>query len=112
MKNRYRHLVLLASGLAAGPALAALPTVSNPSRGDPGDNFIKLMQDYAFDILVVAGLLIGTIAFLRVCANMVGVYGEIHEGKKKWSDMGSHAMAGVLLLVFVVFMLTKAAAVL
>lgn len=112
MNYLYRRFLLLAAGLAAGPAMANLPTVSNPSRGTSGDNFIKLLQDYAYDIGLVIGLLIGTVVLFRVCMNMVGIYGEIHEGKKKWGDMGAHAAAGVLLLVFVVFLLTKAASVL
>jgi len=57
------------------------------------------------------GLILGTIAFLAVAKNMIATYNEIGEGKKTWGDMGMHGGMGVLLLVFVVYLLTQAATV-
>lgn len=93
-------------------ALAALPTVAPPSNNATGGDFKKLLQGYALDFAILAGLLLSTYALIRVCMNLVGVYGEVHEGKKKWGDMGTHAVAGVLLLVMCVYLLDQAAKVL
>ena len=60
---------------------------------------------------IVLGLILGTIAFLAVAKNMIATYNEIGEGKKTWGDMGMHGGMGVLLLVFVVYLLTQAATV-
>lgn len=90
---------------------SGLPTTAPPSTG-ASTNYIDMMQGYAFDIFIVAGLLIGTVAFIMVARNVVQVYGEIADGRKTWGDMGSHAIAGVLLLVFVIYMLTEASTVL
>ena len=56
-------------------------------------------------------MILGTIAFLAVARNMISTYNEIGDGKKTWGDMGMHGGMGVLLLVFVVFLLTEASTV-
>ena len=61
---------------------------------------------YIFPVVIL-----GTIAFLAVAKNMIATYNEIGEGKKTWGDMGMHGGMGVLLLVFVVYLLTQAATV-
>lgn len=93
-------------------AFAALPTVSNPTTTVQSGDFIGLIQAYAKDIGVVAGLVIGFLAMVIVAKNMIGVYNEIGAGKKTWGDMGIHGGMGVLLLVFVVYLLTEAAKIL
>tara|TARA_R110002167_G_scaffold204404_11_gene408596 strand:+ start:11561 stop:11902 length:342 start_codon:yes stop_codon:yes gene_type:complete len=96
---------------AATSANAALPTTAAPTNAAADGDYIGLLQGYAFDIGILLGLAIATIAFIVVSSNMIGVYKEIGAGKKTWSDMGMHGGMGVLLLVFVVFLLTEAAAI-
>lgn len=114
LKNMFTasRLFLLTLLLTPGLASAALPTTSNPSRNTTQGNYIQLFQNYAYDIFIVVGLLIGTIAFIRVVMNLISTYGEIQQGKKTWGDMGAQGVFGVLLLVFTVYMLTEAATVL
>lgn len=114
VKQQVRNAAAIAATVAfcVSPAQAALPTVAPPKAGNPNGNFILLMQYYALDFAILAGLMLSTYALIRVVMNLVGVYGEIHDGKKKWGDMGTHAVAGVLLLVLSVYLLDQAANVL
>lgn len=95
--------------LAATNAHAALPDTADPSNAAADGDYIGLMKGYAYDILIVVGLILGTLAFVAVAKNCLATYSEISTGKKTWSDMGMQGMFGVLLLVFVVYLLTEAA---
>lgn len=112
-----KALTRIASGLVAATTLAAvnvqaaLPTTADPTNAPSDGNYIELLKGYAYDIGIVVGLIVGTIAFLVVANNCIGVYKEIGTGKRTWGDLGSHGAFGVLLLVFVVYLLTEAASV-
>lgn len=111
-KNKMAAMkVALASMMffAFSNAHAALPDTADPTNAAADGDYIGLLQGYAFDIAIVLGLILGTIAFLAVAKNMIAVYNEIGAGKKTWGDMGMHGGMGVLLLVFVVYLLTEAA---
>jgi integrating conjugative element membrane protein (TIGR03745 family) len=109
----HRSGILLMGLLISGErAMAALPTTAEPSRGAEDGNYIKLMQDYAYDIFIFIGLAVATLAFFAVSKNTIGAYGEVQDGKGTWGQLGINFGAGVLLLVFVVFLLTEAAAIL
>lgn len=94
--------------MAFSSAHAALPTTADPSNAAADGDYIGLIKGYAYDVLILGGLVIGAIAFYIVAGNMISVYKEIGAGKKQWGDMGMHALFGVLLLVFVVYLLTEA----
>lgn len=87
---------------------AALPATADPTNAAADGDYIGLLKGYGFDIAIALGLFLGTIAFLAVAKNMVAVYTEIGAGKKTWGDMAMHGGMGVLLLVFVVYLLTEA----
>lgn len=114
LKHRCQQGVALLAGLmiSSGQALAQLPTTAPPSRGTTAGNYIQLMQDYAYDIFIFLGLAMATLAFFAVSKNTIGAYGEVQDGKGTWGQLGLNFGAGVLLLVFVVFLLTEAAAIL
>lgn len=109
--SRANALVAAAPFLLVARAEAALPTTADPTNAPSDGNYIELLKGYAFDIGIVVGLIVGTIAFLVVANNCIGVYKEIGTGKRTWGDLGSHGAFGVLLLVFVVYLLTEAASV-
>lgn len=111
MKKLFSALVTGFAMAAATSANAALPTTAAPTNAAAAGDYIGLLQGYAFDIGIVIGLVLGTIAFLAVAKNMIATYNEIGAGKKTWGDMGMQGGMGVLLLVFVVFLLTEAAGV-
>lgn len=91
---------------------AALPTTAPPTRGDGGGNFITLLQNYAFDIAIFAGLAIAAVLFFIVSKNVMGTYSQISEGRATWGGLGMQAVVGVLLLVFIIFLMAQAATVL
>ena len=93
-------------------AYADLPTTSDPSRGATDGNFIELLQNYSFDIFILAGLGLSTFAFFLVAKNVLGAYSEVSNGKGTWGAVSLHGGVGVLLLVLVVFLLTQAAGIL
>ena len=90
-------------------AFAQLPTQADPDSGAirPG-NIIDAVKFYAKDIFLVAGLIIATVIFIVVTTNAISVYKEIRDGRRTWGDLGMHAGAGAVLIVFVVFLLTQA----
>lgn len=114
MKNIQRKISLFFVLLAVSfqNAWADLPTTAAPSRGTEDGNFIKLLQDYAYDILIFGGLAVATVAFFIVAKNVLSTYSEVSSGKSTMGQVAMHAGVGVLLLVFIVFLLTEAAAIL
>ena len=114
--NRQRIVLLFTSlmlGAGTTGALAqGLPTTAPPSRGSTDGDYISLMQDYAFDIGVFIGLALATLAMIIVVKNTMGAYSEVQDGKGTWGQLGINFGAGVLLLVFIVFLLTEAATIL
>lgn len=115
LKNNIHKLmtgVLTAFLAVANPAFAALPTTSAPTRTTTDGNFIELLQNYAYDILILGGLLLATIGFFLVVKNIFAAYTQIPEGKSTWGAVGMHAGGGVLILVLIIFLLTEAAAIL
>jgi integrating conjugative element membrane protein (TIGR03745 family) len=101
-------LVVAAAAWAANVS-AQLPTQADPDSGAvrPG-NIIDAVKFYAKDIFLVAGLIIATVIFILVTTNAIAVYKEIRDGRRTWGDLGMHAGAGAVLIVFVVFLLTQA----
>jgi integrating conjugative element membrane protein (TIGR03745 family) len=112
--NRYQTgaAAVAAFVLLASNAMAQLPTTAPPTRGSTAGNYIQLMQDYAYDIFIFIGLALATLAFFAVSKNVLGAYGEVQDGKGTWGQLGINFGAGVLLLVFVVFLMTEAATIL
>jgi len=90
-------------------AYAALPDTADPSNAASDGDYIGLIKGYAFDVAIVLGLVLAVVAFLAVASNMISVYNEIGTGRKTWGDMGMHGGMGVLLLVFVVYLITESA---
>lgn len=94
-------------------AYADLPDLAEPSQGaaDGGD-FIGWLRGYMYDILVFGGLLVAAIALFVVAKNVMSAYGEVQDGKGSWGNFAVNIVVGVVLLVFIVFLMTEAADVL
>lgn len=101
--------VLAADGKGAGGA--GLPTMQAPSRGD-STGIMQTIKNHAYDAVILAGLFIGVIGFLKVAASLLSTYGEIQDGKKKWSDLGMSALVGAILLVVLIWLITEASKIL
>ncbi len=101
----------LLSFCLARPAAAALPQAEPPTRGN-GVNIIQTMQNYGYDGAMLLGLVLLVVMFLGTAWHAFGVYHEIHEGKKKWRDLGSTAVVGVGIVAVGIYFVTKATAIL
>jgi len=108
VRLRTLALVALLQGFALS-AFAQLPAQADPDSGAIRDgNIIDAVKYYAKDIFLVGGLIIATVVFIIVTVNAIAVYKEIRDGRRTWGDLGMHAGAGAVLIVFVVFLLTQA----
>lgn len=97
----------LIMGLHPVIAAAALPGAQAPTRGE-GTSWLQTIQNYGYDGFMLIGLLLLGGMMVGVASHAYGVYHDIHEGKKKWRDLGLTAVVGICLIGVGIFMVTKA----
>ncbi|MDD7426405.1 MAG: TIGR03745 family integrating conjugative element membrane protein [[Actinobacillus] rossii] len=105
---------VLLGTLGAGALLpqsvqAEMPKMDAPTRNSGGNGgILQILQDYAYDAIVFAGLLISAYAFIKVAFAAIETFGEVRAGKKTWGDLGAICLVGVLILVVAIWLLNKA----
>lgn len=97
-------LLMFGSGVAS--AQGALPTLEAPSRGE-GDGLISTLQNYAFDFGILVGLIIAVVAFLVVANASVATFNEARV-RGEWSKFSIVIVVGVVLIVCIIWLATKA----
>ncbi|MDU8924313.1 TIGR03745 family integrating conjugative element membrane protein [Pasteurellaceae bacterium LIM206] len=93
------------------PASADLPTMQAATRGN-GSGIMDTIKNYAYDGVILAGLLVSAYGFTKVAGALIDGYGEVAAGRKKWGDLGMLALIGAILLVIVIWLLVEAAKIL
>lgn len=92
-------------------AHADLPTMEGPSRGK-GKGIVDTIKNYGYDIVILLALGICAVGFLSVANSCIATYAEVQTGKKQWKDLGAIAGVGAVLLVVIIWLLTKASEIL
>ncbi|WP_290447285.1 TIGR03745 family integrating conjugative element membrane protein [Pseudomonas sp. 21LCFQ010] len=97
--------------LVSSLARAGLPDMDAPSRGE-GANMIETFKNYIYDYASLVGLVIAVAAFCGVAYHAFGTYSEVQTGKKTWGQFGLTVTVGGVLLVIIIWLLTKAGGIL
>jgi len=102
-----RHAALVGVALLPAISQAALPSAQAPSRGE-GSNWLETLKNYGYDGFMLIALVLCAYCLIVVASHGIGVYHEIHTGKKTWKDLGATVVVGVVLIGLVIFIVTKA----
>lgn len=111
IKKNFLFCLLASLGVYCPLSIAALPTPEAPSRGESG-GILKMIQDYGYDVAVLAGLGLATIAFIVVAIVCIGKFHEVSVKKSTWSEFFTFVAIGAVILVIVIWLANKAAEIL
>nr|WP_310615732.1 TIGR03745 family integrating conjugative element membrane protein [Pantoea cypripedii] len=104
--TRAKHLML--SGLfITGNALADLPAIEQPTTGGGGGTY-NTMMGYAKMGGLALGLLVSVGAFLAVAHAVTTSFHDVRKGKGTWTELLLYTVVGVILLLVVIYLATKA----
>ncbi|ORM94905.1 TIGR03745 family integrating conjugative element membrane protein [Pantoea cypripedii] len=105
---RTRAERLLLTGLFfAGNALADLPPIEQPTTGGGGGTY-NTMMGYAKMGGLAIGLLASVGAFLAVAHAVITSFHDIRKGKGTWTEFIMYAVVGIILILVVIYLATKA----
>ena len=99
--------LLLSGLLSAGQALADLPSIEQPTTGGGGGTY-NTMMGYAKMAGLALGLLICTSAFLAVAHAIITSFHDIRKGKGSWTEFLLYSVVGIILILAVIYLATKA----
>ncbi|AUH01885.1 TIGR03745 family integrating conjugative element membrane protein [Pectobacteriaceae bacterium CE70] len=105
---RNRFALLAGSTLFyVGNALADLPSIEQPTSGG-GSGTYATIKGYLRDGLTLGGLVIAAVAFIVVANAAISCFHHVRQGKATWTEFGTFVIIGVILLVVVIWLVTKA----
>ncbi|WP_339353691.1 TIGR03745 family integrating conjugative element membrane protein [Xenorhabdus budapestensis] len=101
---------MLLFGLSCESAWADLPAIEPPKSGG-GGGLPGQAKGYAQDGIVIGGLILSAVAFFKVASAVVETFSEVRDGKSTWTQFGAIVVVGVVLLVAVIWLLSKSASI-
>ncbi|KAB8156983.1 TIGR03745 family integrating conjugative element membrane protein [Raoultella ornithinolytica] len=101
---------VLLGWLSCQPALADLPTVEPPTSNG-GSGLMGQIKGYLQDGITLFGLVLAAVAFVKVAEAALATFSEVRDGKSTWGKFGAIIVVGVVLLVAVIWLLGKSAAI-
>ncbi|PHM46584.1 integrating conjugative element membrane protein [Xenorhabdus miraniensis] len=101
---------ILLFGLSCASARADLPAIEPPKSGG-GGGLLGQAKGYAQDGIVIGGLILSAVAFFKVASAAVETFSEVRDGKSTWTQFGAIVVVGVVLLVAVIWLLSKSASI-
>ncbi|ECR4426110.1 TIGR03745 family integrating conjugative element membrane protein [Salmonella enterica subsp. enterica] len=104
-----RLLTVALTGISA--ARAALPTVEGP-KSSTDSSFYGQLAGYINDGIVLGGLILAAVAMLAVGNAIIATFSEVRDGKSTWGKFGMLVVVGVVLIVVVIWLASKAATIL
>ncbi|SLK04363.1 hypothetical protein PUATCC27989T_05352 [Phytobacter ursingii] len=104
-----RVLAVALTGIAA--AQAGLPTVEGP-KSSTDSSFYGQISGYLNDGIVLGGLVLAAVAMLVVGNAIISTFAEVRDGKATWGKFGMLVVVGVILIVIVIWLASKAATIL
>lgn len=103
-----RILAVLLTGISF--ARAALPTVEGP-RSSTDTSLYGQIMGYINDGIVLTGLVLAAGAMLVVGNAIIATFAEVRDNKATWAKFGMLVVVGVILIVLVIWLASKAATV-
>lgn len=94
--------------LSISNAMADLPTVEAPTSGG-GGGLMETIKAYMQDGIVLIGLVIAAVCFLKVSEAGITTFSEVRDGRATWGKFGGIIIVGIVLLVLVIWLLGKSA---
>lgn len=107
LQTIWTSLMLVLGATTTSNAVAALPKPDAPSRGQ-GGGFLQMLQYYAYDIAVLAGLAVAAVCFFLVAINAIQKFNEVTTKKATWTEFFTLVLIGGGLLVVVIWLVNKA----
>ncbi|TGC14778.1 TIGR03745 family integrating conjugative element membrane protein [Escherichia sp. E4385] len=103
--------VLTVSLTGISVARAALPPVEGP-KTSTDSSFYGQIMGYINDGVVLAGLVLAACSMLAVGNAIISTFSEVRDGKATWGKFGMLVVVGVILIVMVIWLASKAATIL
>jgi integrating conjugative element membrane protein (TIGR03745 family) len=97
------------SALSVGNAMADLRAVEAPTSGGGGGGLMTTIKGYFQDGIILIGLIIAAVCFLKVAEAGITTFSEVRDGRATWGKFGGIMIVGVVLLVLVIWLLGKSA---
>ncbi|MCU6226225.1 TIGR03745 family integrating conjugative element membrane protein [Morganella morganii] len=97
--------------LWSAAAYADLPVVEGP-KSSADKSFYGQISGYANDGIVLGGLILAAVSMLVVGNAIITTFAEVRDNRATWAKFGMLCVVGVILIVVVVWLASKAATVL